>query len=192
MLVARETRVQVEPIEETLEELAAKAKTGCQSSYEKIVLALQDRIYSYVLQFVQNEEDAEDLAQDTFVKVYRHLKSFDGRARFTTWVYSIAKNTAFNHLRRRRPKEPLEYHEETLVAPPVSASGDERDSIWTLARTLKPKMFEVLWLHYAEGFSVNEIAAVISMNSVTVRVLLHRARAALKKKCRIYEKEQFV
>src|SRR3954465_7472816 len=90
---ARETLVQVEPIEETLEELAEKAKTGCPSSYEKIVLTLQDRIYSYVLQLLQNEEDAEDVAQDTFVKVYRHLKSFDGRARFTTWVYSIAKNT---------------------------------------------------------------------------------------------------
>jgi len=183
--------VEVEPIEETLEQLAEKAKTGCASSYEKIVLSLQDRIYMYVFQFVRNEEDAEDLAQDTFVKVYRHINSFDGRARFTTWVYSIAKNTAFNHLRKKRPEDPLENHEAMLVAPRQSLVGDERDSIWTLARELKPKMYEVLWLHYAEGFSMNEIAMITKSNSVTVRVLLHRARVALKKKCRIYEKNLF-
>jgi RNA polymerase sigma-70 factor (ECF subfamily) len=184
--------VQVEPIEETLEQLAEKAKTGCQQSYEKIVVALQERVFSYVLQLVRNEEDAEDLAQETFVKAYRHIKSFDGRAKFTTWLYSIAKNTAFNHLRRKKPQEPLEYHQDSLVAPKEQQVGDERDSIWTLARQLKPRLFEVLWLHYAEGFSMKEMAEITKSNSVTVRVLLHRARVALRKKCRIYEKEQFV
>lgn len=183
------SRVQVEATEESFEELAEKARQGSAVAFERIVHGLQDRIYNYLFQMLRSEQDAEDVAQETFVKVYKHLQNFDGRARFTTWVYSIAKNTALNHLRSRKTHEPIEAHEAYLSNPPEKIDVNERESIWTAARKLKPKMFEMLWLFYGEGFSVQEIAEISSMHPVSVRVLLYRARTALKKK---YQRQETI
>lgn len=167
--------------EETLEQLAAKAKAGCTVSFERVVKQTKDRLFTYLVQFVGNEHDAEDLAQEAYLKAYRHLHTFDGRARFTTWLYTIAKNCAFTHLRRRRAHQRIEEVEEVLTAEP-SRIAFEDESIWNVARQLKPKFYETLWLFYAEGFSLKETAAIMKTNAVSVRVNLHRARAALAKK----------
>lgn len=166
-----------------MEQLAAKAQAGCSESFEKIVEQTKDRLFTYLMQFVANQHDAEDLAQEAFIKAYRNLHTFDGRARFTTWLYTIAKNTAFTHLRKRRPQQPIEWFEEVLTEEPADFDGsDEAGSIWSMARQLKPKFYETLWLFYAEGFSLKETAVIMQTNAITVRVNLHRARAALGKK----------
>jgi RNA polymerase sigma-70 factor (ECF subfamily) len=180
--------VDLELSEETLEELAAKAADGCAASFDKIILALQNRLFNYIFQMVHSAEDAEDLAQDTFVKIFNHLKRFDGRARFTTWAYSIARNTALNHLRARKFHEPLEEHEPYLANPIETIDPDHRDLVWMAARRLKPKMFDLLWLYYSEGFSLGEIATISGMHPVSARVLLYRARSALKKKLKHLER----
>lgn len=167
---------------ETSEQLAAKAQAGCLVSFERLVLMHQDRLFTFLAQMVGSDHDAQDIAQETFVKVYKHLGSFDGRARFTTWLYAIAKNTALNHLRRRRDHQSLEELAEVLPADGPALDENERQSIWAAARTLKPHYFETLWLFYAEGFSLKEVAEIMGANSITVRVNLHRARAALGKK----------
>ena len=167
--------------EESLEELAAKAKAGCSRAFEQIVDRMKDRLFTYLLQLVRNEQDAEDLAQEAFIKAWRNLRSFDGRAQFTTWLYTIAKNSAFTHLRRRRNHRPIEELQEVLaVENRVPERADE--SIWKLARELKPKFYETLWLFYGEGFSLKETASILQTNAVTVRVNLFRARAALARK----------
>lgn len=168
---------------ESSEQLVAKAQTGCLVSYERLVVMHQDRLFTFLAQMVGNDHDAQDIAQETFVKVYKHLADFDGRAKFTTWLYAIAKNTALNHLRRRRHyHQPIEELAEVLPAEEPSFDESERQSIWAAARTLKPHYFETLWLFYAEGFSLKEVAEIMGANSITVRVNLHRARAALGKK----------
>ena len=167
--------------EESLEELAARAKAVRVPAFERIVEETNDRLFNYVLQLVRNEHDAEDLTQEAFIKAFRNLHSFDGRARFTTWLYTIAKNAAFSHLRRRKLHQPIEELEEVLAA---EISPERDDSIWRLARGLKPKFYETLWLFYAEGFSLKETAAIMNTNLITVRVNLYRARAALAKKLR--------
>jgi RNA polymerase sigma-70 factor (ECF subfamily) len=167
--------------EESLEELAARARAGSMPAFEQIVEETKDRLFNYVLQLVRNEHDAEDLTQEAFIKAYRNLHAFDGRARFTTWLYTIAKNAAFSHLRRRKVHQPIEELEEVLAG---ESSPEPDDSIWKLARQLKPKFYETLWLFYAEGFSLKETAAIMNTNLVTVRVNLYRARAALGKKLR--------
>ena len=167
--------------EESLEELAARAKAGSVPAFERIVEETKDRLFNYVLQLVRNEHDAEDLTQEAFIKAFRNLHSFDGRARFTTWLYTIAKNAAFSHLRRRKLHQPIEDLEEVLAA---EISPERDDSIWRLARGLKRKFNETLWLFYAEGFSLKETAAIMNTNLITVRVNLYRARAALAKKLR--------
>ena len=170
---------------ESLEQLADQAQAGCLVSFEKIVEQCKDRLFTYLVQVVGNAQDAEDIAQETFIKAYRHLPSFDRRARFTTWLYAIAKNTAFSHLRRRKPNQPIEELQEVLPAPESRVDAEEVGSLWAVARTLKPALFEVLWLFYGEGFSLKEVARITGGNAVTVRVNLHRARAALAKKCKL-------
>jgi RNA polymerase sigma-70 factor (ECF subfamily) len=177
--------LQAEQGADSLEELASQAQAGCLVSFERIVDQCKTRLYTYLVQLVGNAQDAEDIAQETFIKAYRHLQSFDGRSRFTTWLYAIAKNTAFTHLRRRRPSLPIEEMAEVLPAPAEPLDSERINSVWTIARTLKPALFEILWLFYAEGFSLKEIAEVTGGNAVTVRVNLHRARSALAKKCKL-------
>jgi RNA polymerase sigma-70 factor (ECF subfamily) len=169
-----------------LDALACKAQAGCLVSFERIVELNRDRLFSYLLQLVGNPHDAEELAQDTFVKAWKHLHSFDGRARFSTWLYAIAKNSAFTHLRKRRPSQPIDEMAESLPAPDYDHAAREYEPVWKVARLLKPSLFEALWLFYAEGFSLKEVAEITGTNPITVRVNLHRARAALKKKCRFH------
>jgi RNA polymerase sigma-70 factor (ECF subfamily) len=177
--------LEVEQGTESIEQLAEQAQAGCLISFEKIVEQNKDRLFTYLLQLIGNAQDAEDVAQETFIKAYRHLNSFDGRARFSTWLYAIAKNTAFSHLRRRKPNQPLDGLEEVLPAPEERVDSEQVNSIWSVARTLKPALFEILWLFYGEGFSLNEISQITGGNAVTVRVNLHRARSALAKKCKL-------
>ena len=172
--------------EESIEQLAAKAQAGCLVSFERIVQLNKDRLYTYLVQFLGNEHDAEDVTQEAFIKAYRHLHTFNGKARFTTWLFAIAKNTALTHLRKRKPLQPIDEIEEVLCAP-TPHDAMEAESIWLQARKLKPKFYETLWLFYAEGFSLKETAAIMNTNAVTVRVNLHRARAALAKRLRSLE-----
>jgi RNA polymerase sigma-70 factor (ECF subfamily) len=172
---------------EELEQLASQAKAGCAESFEKIVDRTRDRLFTYLMQLVRDEQDAEDLAQDAYVKAWRNLERFDGRARFTTWLYTIAKNGAFTHLRRKRVHEPIEDLSE-VVREESDGFQPEGESIWMLARQLKPKFYETLWLFYGEGFSLKETAAIMNTNPVTVRVNLYRARAALARKVERTEK----
>jgi RNA polymerase sigma-70 factor (ECF subfamily) len=174
---------EVVELEMSLEQLAARAKAGCSQSFEAIIEQTKDRLFSFVMQLVSNEQDAEDIAQEAYLKAYRNLQSFDGRARFTSWLYTIAKNTAFTHLRKRRAHQPIDDFEEVLtIAPASAADAEDASSIWVMARQLKPVFFETLWLFYAEGFSLKETATILKSNPITVRVNLHRARAALGKK----------
>jgi len=166
-----------------LEQLATRAKAGCSASFERIMEQTKDRLFGYLMQLVGNEHDAEDLAQEAFIKAYRNLHTFDGRARFTTWLYTIAKNSAFTHLRRRRQHQTIDDLPESYLVESAE-QGRPNDFIWKLARELKPKFYETLWLFYAEGFSLKEVAAIMNTNAITVRVNLHRGRAALAKKAR--------
>ncbi len=176
MIVLQET-------EESAEQLVAKAQAGCLVSFEKIVQRNKDRLFTYLVQMLGNDHDAEDVAQEAFIKAYRNLHTFNGKARFTTWLFAIAKNTALTHLRKRKPFQPIDEIEEVLSAPEVKDTGDA-ESIWSAARKLKPKFYDTLWLFYAEGFSLKETAEILNTNAITVRVNLHRARTALARRLR--------
>jgi len=165
------------------EELAGRCRRGCPDSFAQLVSLYQDRIFSYLWRLTGNPHDAEDITQDTFLKAYRALDRFDGSGSFTSWLFIIAKRTGLNHLRSTRRETVSETAEEIEHATPaiLLEQRDEQQSIWNLARKLKPGQYEALWLRYGEGFSIAETARIMNTNQIRVRVLIHRARSHLVK-----------
>lgn len=170
--------------EETLDavsELVGQARRGDREAFGELVQIFERRIFNYLCQFTSNTHDAEDLTQDTFVKAWRSIARFESTGSFSSWLYTIAKRTALNHLRSRKHESGAEAPEEIDATTPahICESGEERDSIWSLARKLKPTQYEALWLRYGEDFSIEETARIMRTNQIRVRVLLHRGRAQL-------------
>jgi RNA polymerase sigma-70 factor, ECF subfamily len=142
------------------------------------------RILNYLHQLTGNRHDAEDLTQDTFLKAQRNLARVRNPDAFAGWLFTIARRTALNHFRARRPTDELPEEIAFQGGDPatLAAERDERAALWNVARTLKPDYFEVLWLRYAEGLSIQEIAQVLRRTALHVRVRLHRARLLLARR----------
>lgn len=158
--------------------LVRRAQGGEVEAFAGLLERFETRVFHFVLRMLRNAHDAEDVTQDTFVKAWRHLASFRPENQFSTWLMTIARRTALNHLRARRPTEELSELAEPVTESPrdTATNREHAESIWQVARRLKPAQYEVLWLCYGEGFSMHEIARIMNTNSIRVRVLLHRAR----------------
>ena len=173
---ARDEELQLRPLIEC-------AKAGDQEAFCDIVGLLEKRIYNYLHKFTGNSHDAEDLAQETFLKAYRNINRHRKDLAFCPWIYTIAKRTALNHFRGKKVTCEFEDYIESDEADPLKAlqKKEHSESIWALTEQLKPAAREALWLRYAEGFSIEETAAVLGRNQISIRVILHRARNELAK-----------
>jgi RNA polymerase sigma-70 factor, ECF subfamily len=164
--------------------LPRQCQAGGDDAFALLVAQFHERIYNFLLKMTRQPADAEDLTQETFLKAWRAIDRFDPRCSASAWLFTIAKRTALNHLRSHR-------HVAELSAAPEPTDGsspssilsqrEEKHELWSLARTLKPKQYQVLWLRYGEGFSVAEIANIMRMHPIHARVLLHRGRSRLAK-----------
>jgi RNA polymerase sigma-70 factor (ECF subfamily) len=169
--------------ETSSEQLAQRAGEGCRDAFELLVTRHERQIFSYLYQLTRNRHDAEDLVQETFIKAYRSIHRYDASFAFATWLFTIAKRTAYSHFRfaGRVEEHPLEEQVDRANPATVLEEKDASDLLWALARRLKQNQYEALWLRYGEGFSVAEIARIMNTNQIHVKVLLHRARATLAK-----------
>jgi RNA polymerase sigma-70 factor (ECF subfamily) len=165
------------------EQLARQCRDGSVDAFEEIVRHFSDRIYNFHFQMVGNHADAQDLAQETFLNAYRGIHRFDPGFPFAPWLFAIARHTAANHYRRAKTYDPLPEEAESSEPHPgqQAEQADASRSLWALAKRLKPRFYEALWLHYGEGFSTEEVARVMRTNVIHVKVLLHRARSQLGK-----------
>lgn len=165
------------------EELALRAQQGSLAAYGELVRRFQDRLYSFLLRRCASSADAEDLAQDTFLRAWRRINLYRPTNKFSTWLFTIAARLASSHRRtsaRRAARRP-EPASTTEDYPWAAASRVElRSRIWEVVdRTLGADPRTILWLRYAEGLSMKEIAAVMGKSQVGVRVSLFRSREAL-------------
>lgn len=176
-------RPEAEPAALSPERLAAESQAGNLEAFESLVEQHQDRVFNFLFRMVGNSHDAEDLAQETFLRVYQGLGRYNPSLSFATWLFTIARRVGASHFRRAarsfhpEPADPADCNDPAEVL----ARKDEQRSLWRLARNLKPNQFQALWLRYAEGFSVAEVARIMRLTCVHVKVLLHRARAQLAK-----------
>ena len=163
-------------------DLARQCQAGSQEAFAALVEQFQERIYNFLFKMTGRSHDAEDLTQETFLKAWQGIGRFNPQHSFSSWLFTIAKRTALNHFRSRRPVAELEEAPEPADESDPSAvlaQHEENRELWSLARTLKPRQYQVLWLRYAEGFSVEETAKIMGLLPIHTRVLLHRGRNQL-------------
>lgn len=170
------------PDEVEAQHWVAQAAAGNREAFDAIVEVFQDRLYRFLLRMTRNTEDAEDLAQDTFIKAFLALRRGIVPNLLSPWLFTIARRTALNHLRGRHPLEPLdEAAAEVSTDCPASdvSVRDDGEQLWRLARRLPAQHYEILWLRYSEGFSIAEVARITRSTQIGVKVILHRARKKL-------------
>ena len=164
--------------------LMLRVQNGDAGAFEELVCRYQNRLLGILEHLVGSRDLAEDLAQEVFLRVYRARARYLPNAKFSTWLFTIAKRTAMNHYRAAPSTVELTPEKEVDERDPsrVLEEKDQAQSLWHKARRLlKPSQFEALWLRYGEGFSIGETAKVMRTNELRVRVLLHRARTKMAK-----------
>ena len=172
-------------------ELLARIRDGAEDEFAELVRRHQARVFGILGRYERDSHRLEDLAQETFLKVWRALDRFDGRAPFEHWLSKITVNVALDHLRkqkRTRSEIGLEDLGEDALdwlasdAPQTTPAAAEAREILERAMTcLSPAERLVITLQEIEGRSVKEISALTGSSGVAVRVRALRARARLKK-----------
>jgi RNA polymerase sigma-70 factor (ECF subfamily) len=171
-------------------DLIRSAQRGEERAFEQLVKRHEERAMRVALALVANREDARDLAQEAFLRVFRNLARFDFEHDFTTWLYRIVTNLAIDHLRKRRPavSTTAEQEEEAdleLADPESPAPSAALEQMETSERVracidrLAPHFRSVMILRELEGLPCQEIARIVGTTHVTVRWRLHRGRKLL-------------
>ena len=154
------------------------AATGDDQAFGQLVERLAPRLWRHLVAHGATAADADDLVQETFVRVDRHRARYDRRWAPTTWIWTIARNLAVNLATRRKPTMPLSI--EMPAAEPPPEATHEPGMIWSQARAaLDPRSYTALWLRYGEDRGDDEVAEALGTTPGNVRVLLHRARKRL-------------
>ena len=164
---------------------------GQTESFNQLVLRHQNRLYNTLVNVLNSQEDARDVAQEAFVLAFQKLESFRGDSAFYSWLFRIAMNAAFSFQRKRKPTASIEAARENAGAEPTderqdSASSSALESVETqqLVRTAIAQLSEeyrtVLVLKEMEGLRYEEIAEVVNCPIGTVRSRIHRARSELR------------
>lgn len=153
------------------------------AGFAALVEEHQDKLRNFLFRYTRSREDAEDLTQDTFVKAYRNIHRYDSKYSFSTWLYTIARRTAYNHFRDSKPTEALEYDiaEKGETPDEEAAVEDERSWVWKAAAKLKADYREALTLKYIDDLSIEEISKVMGKSQTNIKIILFRARNQLKK-----------
>jgi RNA polymerase sigma-70 factor (ECF subfamily) len=167
--------------------LISRSRDGDQDAFRQLVERYQGAVYNLAYRMLGDPNDAEDAAQEIFVRIYRQLGRYDPTRKFSTWTLAIATNYCIDQLRRRRMQlVPLEniipWARSREVGPEGEAITQEsRDEVQRLIKQLPEKYRAPLVLRYFDELSCAEIAEVLGMPEGTVKTQIHRARKALEK-----------
>ncbi len=173
--------------------IVAKILSSKKHMFETLVERYKNGIMTLLYRFLGNREEAEDAAQDTFVRAFKYLKSYDSNAKFSSWLFKIATNCAYKQLSKIR-KRSFESLDDVQVGSKVKEPEDissfpekvvvdgERAVILQEALAKLPDHYrEVLILRFMQDLSYNEISEIMEIPISSVKVNLHRAKARLMK-----------
>lgn len=178
----------------TEQELIIGLKNGQEDAFKELVDSRQTLVFNTILGFLQNHEDAEDVTQDVFIKIFESIVQFKGESALSTWVYRVAVTSALEFLRRKKRKKrfgfmtPIfgEDNEQHVELPDFHHPGvalDKREMSAILFKAIKelPENQQIAFvLNKVEGLSYQEVADVMKTSLSAVESLLHRAKTNLK------------
>ena len=180
-------------------EIISKVLSGDYQAYAGLVNRYQNYVFTLTLRIVKNREDAEEVAQDVFIKAYKYLADFKGASKFTTWLYTIVNNTSISFLRKKK----LDIH--SLDNEKVFELADNQDSglranmveqksklamVNDAIGLLSPDDAQIITLFYKAEQSLEETAQVLGIEVNAAKVRLFRARTRLKEKMETYYSEE--
>lgn len=181
----------------TDQELVRRAQNDDERAFGELVNRYESKVYSLSLRMLRNPEDAEDVLQDTFLRAYRGLKSFQGNSTFSTWIYRIAANSALMRLRKKQlPTVSIEDADErdaplNIVdwkpGPAEQLLTEEtRVAMEQAIEALPPEFRQVFILRDVEELSNAEVAEVLDLSVAAVKSRLHRARLKVRNRLITY------
>jgi RNA polymerase sigma-70 factor, ECF subfamily len=164
------------------------AREGDQAAFGRLVAAYQTPVYNLAYRMLGSAAEAEDAAQEAFLRAYTHLNSYDPQRPFSTWLFSIASHYCIDQLRRRRitwlPLEdefslPVRFASANPGPEATAARREQQDQVQQLLDLLSPPDRSAITLHYWYDYSYQEIAQMLGLTVSAVKSRLYRARRAL-------------
>jgi RNA polymerase sigma factor (sigma-70 family) len=180
-------------------EIISRVLQGEQNAYAELVNRYQAYVFTLTLRMIKSREDAEEVAQDVFIKAYRYLADFRGESKFSTWLYTITNTTCITFLRKKKLNVHSLDNEKVFEAAENHDSGFNANLVEQKSKVnmvnqaialLSPDDAEVITLFYKAEQNLDEISKILGLESNTVKVRLHRARTRLKEKMEKYFSEE--
>jgi RNA polymerase sigma-70 factor (ECF subfamily) len=172
-------------------EIISLVLKGDQQAYALLVSRYQNFVFTLTMRMLKNREDAEEVAQDVFVKAYRALADFRGASKFSTWLYTIVNSSCLSFLRKKKQEIHSLDNERVFEQVDSQDSGMAANQVEQKSRQvmvtkaialLAPDDAEIITLFYKAEQSLEEIAQILGIEPNTAKVRLHRARTRLKEK----------
>jgi len=175
--------------------LVRRVQTGDELAFREVVDRYQSKVFSIIYGILRNHNDAEDIAQQVFAKIYFSIKNFDFRSTLLTWIYKITVNECYDYLRKKKVRKLVyesDFTEEesqrmersepgSARQAPLATQLAQRDLVVKLLEKVSAEDRQLLLLKEVEGHSVEELAQMMGMNENTIKVKLFRARQKLVK-----------
>ncbi len=180
------------------QDLVAVARSGSEAAYRELLDRYQRPVFSLVYRMVRNREQAEDIAQETFVKVFNSIDRYDPKYKFSSWIFKIASNLSIDHLRKKGPEmvsldgsasaqTPDEIESSRITVRDKGENPEEfleakelGDEIEEAIGTLRPDYRTAVILRHVEGRPYEEIAEIMGVPLGTVKTYIHRGRSELR------------
>ena len=176
-------------LEKIEKDILIRARAGDVWAFEYILTFYEKAIYNYILRILKNSQNAKDITQETFLKVYTHRSSIDPEKNIKTWIFTIATNTTYDFLRGKKRKKEISLDEENETISGLKAYYVEEGLVSDVDKALNQINTEyrkVLLLFYQQGFDYKEIAEILEMPINTVKSQIRRGKEQLKEKLKNY------
>ena len=190
-------KVEGETLEDT--DLIELFKSGCTLSFEELVQRYETKVHNLAMRLTRNAEDAEEVLQDVFVTVYRKIDGFEGKAKFSSWLYRITVNAAFMKLRKRRQDHSVSFDDMLphlqnksisnqnsygACSDSLALNNEIKQALESAIGRLPDEYRAVFVLRDIDGLSNKEVGEILSLSIPAVKSRLHRSRLMLRKRLR--------
>jgi RNA polymerase sigma-70 factor (ECF subfamily) len=181
------------------DELINSFTAGCMASFEELIKRYETKVHNLAMRLTRNAEDAEEVLQDVFVTVYRKIEGFEGKAKFSSWLYRITVNAAFMKLRKRKQDQSVSLDDMqphlqskalaqknsfAMLSDTLAVNNEIREALESAINKLPDDYRAVFILRDIDGLSNKEVGEILDLSIPAVKSRLHRSRLMLRRRLR--------